>query len=518
MSAVIPFFVLFFFGFVVLVIILAERQSKKAEEAWSTAARELGLQYTRAKKKDKKRELSGNYRGFRVRANTFVESNGNSQSTYTRYTATYPDLGLGLELKHQHFFGNLTRKLTGGKDYQTGDEHFDDAVIVKADSAEAARAFLTPARRRAIRFLLTSKRRATISDHASTYIETGAATSALIIQKSFDQLINVVETFFEGAGTPEPAPEPNAFSVVGPEAHVATEGGAEPGESELEREAAEMTAAGAALAGVLGERKAQLEEDDEPASTPPASTGPASEDKLPEPAGKPAAAMSLEELQAEAERIRAAAERAEAEQEAATSDWADATRREAEEIGAELEAASEPAEGELSPLDKAGAAASAPVLDPVLDPVHGTDSSKELAAPDTTAAAAESAQQPDASLAFDGLSNELFAGSLMSYQVKDRFNEAYAGRRASWSGKLERLTSFSSDLQFKGSGAKATIQMPPIQDGSFTKDVKCVVQITKEAEAALKGALGKQVAFEGELVHCDGFMRTLFLGEGTVRA
>ena len=655
MEAFVPFLFVFFVIVVMAVLIAASQSQKKTDAAWAAVASKAGLAYAkerRSKVGGAQRYLEGTHRGYRIKVNTFVESGGNSHNRYTRFTVSYPDLGLGLELKHQHFFANLTRKLTGGRDFEVGDEAFDQAVVVKADSQRAVRAFLTQERQHMIRHVLTSQRRAVIRDQTATYIINGHVNKAPKLMTELDRLADLADDLtmgfdaeVAGRGPAADEPEPAEFSLIGTDAGrtedegvtidsdmpLSTQGATGAADDLAQRVRAEAAAAG--LAGAAAASLASGKKDDEQprprdpfedvaslerwapakreaapsdttaarsntpeppadkASDPPreaagtaASSAAAASDRgnpleprTPAPSadtprdgkrsadGQAAAELAAEAQrlraahEAEAARIAAAAEQAEADKQAAHDAWAAETRAQTAGIGDLDDGPDEahapdptpasakdeplrpdydhdPAADVLEPtydaaphqsvlgrveglgegLGDAAPAAHQPVLPEARDhnpePAHYADTQAPGAL-----ASRESAGRltPSTSgLAFEALSQALFAGSLMSYQVKDHFQAHYAGRRASFRGTLERLSSFSSDMVFEGRGTKATIQMPPIMDGSFAKDVRCVVQLDESAADTLRAQLGKPVTFEGTLVGCDAFMRTVFLADG----
>lgn len=441
-------FFFMFFAVILFVIIAATKASKKAEETWRKVSEQLRLDYSKqrvGKLGGDQRELVGTHRGFEVRANTFVESGGNNNQRFTRFKVRYPDLGLGLELKHQHFFANLSRKLAGTSDFDIGDSHFDDAVIIKAHSPEAVRAYLTQERRQMIRFAVTSKRRCVITDTEATWVENGTLTDPKKLQTEFDRLVSLAEVLVrsdrETQRAPRPEPEPVEFAVVG--------------------------------GGSVEERFEQARQ--EQATSASAEPEPSADHKAPK-------NMTAAELQAEAARISEAAEAAHVEQEDATAAWASET-------------------SDLS-ADIVGATGQS-----VLDPVDASTPQAEPAAPVATG---------PSDLDFGALSSALFAGGLMSFKVKEHFESTYKGQRPTWTGTLKRTSAFSSDLMFQGSGIKATIEMPQVDDKGFKKDVTCVVALPRSAE--VDNLIGREVRFTGTLLACDGFMRTVSLSDGSVEA
>lgn len=504
----VPLLFIFFTMIIIVVITAASKSEKKVEAAWREAGVAMGLTYDKKQKsgvKGSQHYLEGHYRGFPLRVNTFVESNGNSNSKFTRFKVAYPDLGLDLKLKHQHFFANLTRKLTGGRDFLTGDDHFDDAVVVQGNSERALQEFLTPERRHMIRFILTAKRRGNITDSEATFIVQGQVNNARLLQAELDQLLNLAESLSdEVPARPNVRAyqeEPQTLPVSGSEIPVPAEFSVvrtESLEEQFERERATNPTIAAFEEQISGEPNAlpteeHVEAKGQAAPRQHAQAVPSESNAELFAKGQAAAALAAQAAslraahEAEAARITAAGDAAQRRQDKATQAWAKETSRELDDMA--------PNETVLDEMPAETPASAAPSKAPA----------QQAARLDDDAA--------------NALATELFASGLMSYKVKERFDQEYAGQSAEWRGQLKRVTTYTSDLVFKnGGGAKATIAMAPIQDGSFAKDVTCVVDLPRDAEAALKSLQGQDVTFTGTLLSCDGFMRTFFLEGGAVRS
>ena len=504
----VPLLFIFFTMIIIVVITAASKSQKKIEAAWREAGSTLGLTYDKKQKsgvKGAQHYLEGRYRGFATRVNTFNESNGNSNSSFTRFKVNFPDLGLDLKLKHQHFFANLTRKLTGGRDFVTGDDHFDDAVVVQGNSERALEEFLTPERRQMIRFILTAKRRGNITDSEATFIVQGQVNNPRLLQAELDQLLNLAEALVDEAplrpnvrafqDEPHTAP---AFGGEIPEPAELSAPRVESIEEQFERERATNPTIAAFEEQISDEpdslpaekrvvTKAQAAPSQHAQAVPSASNAELSAK------GQAAAALAAQAAslraahEAEAARIASAGDAAQRRQDKATQAWAKETSRELDDM-----APNETVLDQMSAETPASAAQSK--------------------------ATAQKAARLD-NAAANALANELFASGLMSYKVKELFEQKYARQTVEWRGQLKRVTTYTSDLVFKnGGGAKATIAMTPIQDGSFAKDVTCVVDVPRDAEAALKSQQGQDVTFNGTLHSCDGFMRTFFVEGGSVRS
>jgi hypothetical protein len=137
-------------------------QSKKANEAWSGAARALQLAFDPGSMMQS-RTLLGKLGGNRVRVDTVRHGSKNSV-TYTRYRISYPrPLRLGLRIEQEGLLGGI-KKAFGSQDILTGDTAFDQVALVKGHDGQAIRGFLTPARRSRIREALFAFRKLEIGD------------------------------------------------------------------------------------------------------------------------------------------------------------------------------------------------------------------------------------------------------------------------------------------------------------------------------------------------------------------
>ena len=120
-------------------------------------------------------------------------------------------------------------------------------------------------------------------------------------------------------------------------------------------------------------------------------------------------------------------------------------------------------------------------------------------------------------LSAQSVAEALFGGSIMSYQVKEMFAERFRGQRVQWSGILTSVASYPFDRIFgRTPGTKATITVHEPAGRAGRLSVKAVVQLPNEALGDLRSKTGKPVAFEGELLDCDGFMSSIFVGNGRV--
>jgi hypothetical protein len=142
-------------GVAIMAITIGVKQSKKTNEAWAAAARQLQLVFQPGQIFSRPR-ISGIHKGCSVLVTTFSKGSGKNQTTYTRFRVSYPhSLDLGLRLTKQGMLSGIG-KFFGTQDIEVGDEGFDDAIVVKGRDPERVKEFLTLSRRmRAARFLTT---------------------------------------------------------------------------------------------------------------------------------------------------------------------------------------------------------------------------------------------------------------------------------------------------------------------------------------------------------------------------
>jgi tetratricopeptide (TPR) repeat protein len=157
------FVIIFFVAFFAVVVVLAKVSAEKTREAWSSAARTLGIDFQPSGVFSHQR-MEGALATGRVLVETFRRGSGKHSHTYTRYRAYYQEpLGLGLRLTREGFFSGLGRFL-GAQDIQVGDAAFDNETVVKGQDPEKIVEFLTPARRLHIRRAFASFPGLTIDD------------------------------------------------------------------------------------------------------------------------------------------------------------------------------------------------------------------------------------------------------------------------------------------------------------------------------------------------------------------
>ena len=462
---------MFFLLFIIMLgtgaalIVGAIRKSlKQTEEAWNQAAVRLRLAYHKKKVLGGRRKLEGDYYGYHVKVNTFTKSHGgNNSSTYTCYTLFMESLGLGLELTQQHFLSGLSNAFTGGQDLTVGDADFDKAVIVQSTSPVAMQKFMTPNRRLQIRKFLTGNRRARITDDEISYIHNGVVNSEARLKAGLDTLVRLAQSFDS-----ESRPADTHDSRTIEEVREAIREDAKPEPPMAKDMGADVVAAEAAAA-FLGR----------------------------EPLLRTTLSPTPEEMRAY-----------------------EASRR----VAPEPEPASSSDEPMTDPAETAPPEPVAPV-EPVASPEPTAETTIEAPPEAQAADASEDAEHPEvgeAAAALDlveytSLRAELFESGMMSSESKDVFERSFAGRSVEWSGKLRRISRFSSDFVFEGSGSKAVVELEGVADGSFTKGVQAIIQLPEAAADEFGSSYDVPITFTGILHSCDGFLRDILVTAGEIR-
>ncbi len=189
--------VMMFFAFAVVAFAMiwsVQRARRKlAFQAWGRAASALSLQFSAGGFTSGSR-INGTLNGFRVQVNTVRRRHGNHSRTLTVFTAYYPSLMLGLNLKKQGMLASLG-KLLGGQDVEVGDSTFDRAVVVRGNKPAALRKFLTPGRRLRIRRFLSTALNARIDDRSAKFEVRGVIDSSPEIRQHLRRVVLLAECF-----------------------------------------------------------------------------------------------------------------------------------------------------------------------------------------------------------------------------------------------------------------------------------------------------------------------------------
>ena len=491
---------LFFFLFVtaavligVFAIPLLAKQLRKSGEAWSTAARRLGLRYDPGGFL-RSRRIDGPKLGFDVLVDTFSRSSGNSSTTYTRFRVTYPrSLRLGLRLTREGFFSSVS-KVFGAQDIEVGDAAFDAGILVKGTSPRRMREFLTPARRVRIHRLLKSCPAAVVNDEEVCWQQVGVLRDPGAIVSIVRRLLRVAwhltgdreddQALDRALEAQDGGRVEDALTLLrrrrrGPVGWPLTPDAPHleelpPDPPPLPPEVDEASRVPPPLpVSVVSAGGAAVEETDEARDASPGETA-READIGGESAEEFLEAEPIEERVLEGELLYLSGRQGEAkkafEQALAAApddpeirDWVD--RAAAESGRAEKTDAPPPAEVPLDVESVCGA---------LFDPKHS---------------------------------------SLDSNRV---FEERYEGRDVEWTGKLVKVEAYPFDFVFGNEpGTKAVIEIHEVDSALYgDRKISAVVQLDEAALKGLEEGTGRSICFAGRLLRVDGFMRNIYVASG----
>lgn len=129
----------------------------------------------------------------------------------------------------------------------------------------------------------------------------------------------------------------------------------------------------------------------------------------------------------------------------------------------------------------------------------------------------DSNEPPADQLSAQTVAEALFSPSVMSYQAREVFEESFQGRPVLWSGTLMSVAHYPFDRVFGHTpGTKAVVKVHEPVGSTGKQSVQAVVQLAHETLSELRPAVGNPVAFEGTLVQYDGFMNSVFVGDGRI--
>lgn len=130
-------------GLIVFAIVFGMKRTQKIHATWARAAEKLGLSATGSGWSFP--GMEGTISDLRVRVEVY--STGNKNKTHwTKYVARFPRKGMAINLKRQTGLSRVT-KFFGATDTEIGDVEFDDAFMIKEESAQHAAQYLTLPRR-----------------------------------------------------------------------------------------------------------------------------------------------------------------------------------------------------------------------------------------------------------------------------------------------------------------------------------------------------------------------------------
>lgn len=122
-------------------------------------------------------------------------------------------------------------------------------------------------------------------------------------------------------------------------------------------------------------------------------------------------------------------------------------------------------------------------------------------------------QLEEADLSAAAVIADLFSANRMGFETEQHFLDTYAGRTVRWSGEVEKVRAFQTDLDFPGSGMKTTVLLGNLGDGRLVSSrVHAIVHLPPTAELER----GQSITFTGTLLRLDRYMRNLFVAGGSI--
>jgi tetratricopeptide (TPR) repeat protein len=459
-----PGIFLLFIIIAAVVIVVAVSQARRTDEAWSSVAQQLGLNFTPGAL-FRSRVMEGRLQGLAVRVDTFQRGSGKSSNTYTRFRIRYPrQLGLGLRLTKDSFFSGIG-KFFGGQDIELGDAQFDADVIVKATDPEAVRRFLTPPRRLRIHRLLMAHPGVVIDDERVQWEKRGAIRDPDQLASAIRRLVRV------------------AWHLTG----------------DREEDAVVDRAMKAQHEGRIEEALAMLGQRVDSRAAP-------ADAKPPRATDSPAATAALESVP---DALLPSTARAAVPE--SPEDQPTAPQSHEERVLA----------GELLYLAGRHAEAKEVFEDALKEAPNDQEVRQWAEQSGRQATASDSAPvspPPASTVPLDAQSvcNAMFSPSNSSLDASRLFEDQYEGRIVSWSGKLRSVEPFTYDYVFGWSPAtKAMLEVCEVESSLYgEKTVLAVVQLPREVAEPLKAKIDATIQVEGQLLRVDGFMRNVYLANG----
>jgi hypothetical protein len=153
------------------VVVVLLTRPRTVHSSWASAAEDLGLRPAPGSAFHEPR-IEGMIDGLPVRLDVVRRDHSGTSIAFTRYRVWYPPLKLGLRLTRESSVSRVLHRL-GAPDIDTGHTDFDDTFTIHANSAEAARAFLTPVRRNSLLRLMSLHRDVVVEDNGITLTVVG---------------------------------------------------------------------------------------------------------------------------------------------------------------------------------------------------------------------------------------------------------------------------------------------------------------------------------------------------------
>ncbi len=429
---------------------------KPLRDTWGAAATTLGLACDPGDFFNYP-AIHGQMRGCSVRVSTFTK--GEDSARHTRYRIVYRvSLHLGLRIRERTVFSNVQR-LLGKRDLSFGDAEFEERLVIRATNTDAVVSMLGPARRRVLRDFYAFFPDAVIDDTTLTWETEGIDDGRERIVEQVQSLVRMASDLEQWAREPETRP----LEAL----DESTQDGSEPKRLPMETELVDTG------------------ESEEAPSL--------SFDELIDPGWIP---PRLSEGNGD--------------------DTPDLVNADVDGIAARPEHVPDAAESSVH-LDIATDHAvleTPPAPDVPTSPVDDDTTSVTAAPPPP--AATEPAHH-DAPVHPRDATELLFGTRLMGDEMEHRFTQHLEGRRVLWSGVLRSVTTYPFDHVFgKERGARATFEIAETEDTYGARRVRAVVRLPEALTKALLPRVGQRLLFEGTLFHCEAFMRTLYLVDGTV--
>lgn len=439
-----PLFILFVVAIVAIAIPVAIYSSKKANEAWAGAARQLKMQFTPASL-GVKRRIAGRHQGMRVEVDTYTQRHGKHSTTYTRFTVSYPEsLGLGLRLSSEGFFSGI-KKVFGAQDIEVGDSSFDDAVIIKGSNPQRVIDFLTRARRIRIGRFLASHQGAVISDTKVQWKRRGLVRDTSSLVSRVNRVVDLAHCLVEERE------EDHHMERVLEAQHV----------GRLDEALMLLTGTPLISLPIPPAEAAEIER-----------TGSGDEVTPPRMDG-------VEEKILEGELLYLGDRNEEAKEAFAGALARDPEDEEAREWLTRLSVDPEPS-------------APPPVLEAVAESPPELDLAEVCAL--------------------------LFTEGVSSFEVSCRFEKDFQGKAVRGSGVLTEAVAYAYDFVFDDrDGTKVTLSMGETDTGAYgRKEIFAILRLPAGAAGELNSRIGETVTFRGKLKKADGFMRNVFVAEGSL--
>lgn len=130
-------------GLFVVAIVAGLKRGQRIHETWARAAEKLGLEATGSRWSFP--GMQGETNGMLMKVEVY-STGGKNKTHWTKYVARFPQKGMAINIKRQTGLSRVT-KFFGAVDTEIGDIEFDDAFMIKEESAQRAAQYLTLPRR-----------------------------------------------------------------------------------------------------------------------------------------------------------------------------------------------------------------------------------------------------------------------------------------------------------------------------------------------------------------------------------